>query len=258
MNRTIRTIGKWGLRLFLVVCFIEVLHITTLAFPYPLFLHKLEIDTLTMYSDQQIDSSMTDVLRDVQLRIEEIQIREPGQQHRIFLCQNQKLYSFISFLARMHPAAQGVMLSLFDNLFISQPNIDRVRGRNIYNFKHSHMDGNMAQVISHEIVHGCIKNQIGWWAQHSAPRWKQEGYCEYASTIAHARNDSMYDFPWRVKKLLENRHPDIPAHSMFYYQSQMLIEYLSEIEGMRFTEIMDEGITEQETLDKLRRWYGKL
>jgi hypothetical protein len=256
MNPTIRKIGRWGLRLFLAVCFIEALHISTLAFPYPLFRHKLQYDTLTMYSDRQLDSLMTAVLQDVSTRIAEIEIRGPEQRHRIFLCQSHKLYSFFAFLSRVSPASMGLNLTLFGNIFISRPRVDGMRERNIHDFTHSHLEGDLAQVIVHEIVHGCIKKQIGWWPQHSAPRWKQEGYCEYASTIAYARADSVFDFVWRVKKYMDGECASLPAHSRFYYRSHLLVEYLMETEGLTFAGLMDDRVTEQETLEKLRRWYG--
>jgi len=255
---TLRKIGKWVLRLFLLWCFLALLQILIIVVPYPFFPEKLEYKNYILYSDAEIDSSFYQILENVDKRLEAVEINQPELSHRVFLCISEKLYRFYAFVATVGYPGQGFYTPIIDNIFLSDEFNTKVHNVNKgYDeiTQYSCLEGNIEEIITHEIVHHLTYEMLGFSAYRSFPFWKMEGYAEYAANVAVVKKDTLYNLHKRIEHLDDESFwgPTFstPRH---YYQSQILIEYLSEVKGLSFNDIVADDIKETEVLKELKEW----
>jgi hypothetical protein len=257
VNKTLRIVVRWGARVFLALVVLEVLHISALAFPYPLFSHKSRFGSCTVYSDAPLEPGFAEIMRDVNRRLEASELHGPEKRNRVFYCRKQKTYALLARLALVNPLAQGFNLSLLGNTFISEPRIDRVGASSSGFPPYGVREGNPAHVIAHEIVHDYTEDELGFWTYYRLPLWKREGYAEYGSTIAAVRADGTLSLGERIEILQDDRnwHPGVDFFRE-YYRGALLVEFLSEIRGYRFAEIMRHDVTLASTDAAMLRWYA--
>ncbi len=252
---------RWWRRLLVIFLTLALLYaaITTLPFifPYLLFSHKIHYQNLAAYSDAAFDQDFASTLQNVQFRLEDGEIYDAGATHRIFLYRREKLYGFFAFLAGVNANSQGFNVDLFGRIFISAPFIEQLRGRFGDRYRHALIEGNLAHIIAHEIMHSCLTEKLGYRRAHALPMWKQEGYAEYGATIQAIKADTTYDFHARVAKVLDTSFlADMPLRRS-YYEAQVLVEYLMEIEKMSFIELIEERFTKEEALRNLKSWFAE-
>jgi len=253
-----KKIGKWALRLFLLLCFLQLLQVLILAVPYPFFHERSEYKNYTLYSDGQIDPSIYRVIDNVDIRLEVVEINKPELNHRLFLCESEKLFRFYTFISGTDYPQQGFNVPALGNIFIYDKFIKKVHAANKgYEevTQYSCVEGNMEEIIAHEIVHSLVYENLEYLESWSLPFWKSEGYAEYAANIAVVKKDTLYD----LHKRIENLNDDSFWGADFgvlrhYYRSQILVEYLSEVKGLSFNDIMADDIKEEEVLQELNKW----
>lgn len=252
-----KKIGKWSLRLFLFLCLVQLIQLSILAVPYPFFTEKFEYQNYTVYSDEEIDSGFQETLDNVNERLEAVEINMPELKHRLFLCQSEKLFRFFIFISQTSYPQQGFNIPVLGNLFISDKFIKKVnanKGADKFT-QYSCMEGSIEELITHEIVHSLTYEKLEYFESWSLPFWKREGYAEYAANITVIKNDTLYDLHKRIENLNDNNFWG-PTFSTIkhYYRSQILIEYLSDVKGLSFNDIVAEEITETEVLRELEEW----
>ena len=115
-------------------------------------------------------------------------------------------------------------------------------------------EGDPAHVIAHEIVHDYAEDALGFLTYYRLPVWKREGYAEYGSTIAVIREDGAAGLADRIDFLLEDRNWYPGDFAREYYRGAVLVEYLLDVEGYRFADIMDESVTLETARDAMLRW----
>lgn len=255
---TLKKIGKWVLGLFLFWCFLVLLNILIFVVPYPFFSEKLEYKNYTVYSDAEIDSSFHQILDNVNKRLEAVEINQPELNHRLFFCQSEKLFHFFTFSADLDYPQQGFNIPVFGNIFISDKFITKVQtvNKGYYEItQYCNLEGNIEEIIAHEIVHTLTYEMLDFFEYRSLPFWKMEGYAEYAANIAVVRKDTLYDLHQRIKNLNNNSFWGSDFGVLrHYYRSQILIEYLSEVKGFSFNDIVADNIKEAEVLKELKEW----
>jgi hypothetical protein len=251
-----RTTLKWLLRATLLVVVLFALQVSTLAFPQPWFGHREQTDCCTVYSDVPFDAELRDVLRDVEDRLQAVELYEPGENYRIFLCGSPKRFALFARLAFVYPLVQGFNLSLLGNTFVSPTRIAELGESAAWDPPYGMREGNLAHVIAHEIVHQVTEAELGFSAYYRLPGWKSEGYAEYGSKIQVTRNDPDATLAHRIEYLESD--PSWAHHPNFVrdvYRGHLMVEYLAEVRGRNFADIMKEEVTEEETYRAMIEWY---
>jgi hypothetical protein len=249
-------IGKWISRILFFAIIFEAIHFLIIANPSIFFSDQLIYKRYHVYSDESINHEVLLMLDDVEERIKELEVFEKSFSPKIFICHDQSLYSFFATLLGMSPNSSGINVSLVDNTFI---NISRLEQKKNYKnklFEHSHIAGEESHNLAHELVHNLTANTLGWLKYRKLPRWKNEGYAEYGAAIKNIKteNDSSSLFK-RAKIYFEEYSFRINEIQKLYLQSQLIAEYLFEIEAIGFEEFCDTGTTREIALLKFKEWY---
>jgi hypothetical protein len=116
------------------------------------------------------------------------------------------------------------------------------------------MEGNMEEVICHEIIHSFVYNKFGSIRASSLPSWKQEGYAEYGANILPKRNDTSYRFKNRVELYKNSSFWEGNKYVFEYYESQILVEFLMDIKKITFGQLMANSFTYQMALNAFREY----
>jgi hypothetical protein len=249
-----RVVLKWLLTGIMALFFVILLQVASLAFPQPFFSHKLGSLSLIAYSDEEFDDTLRDVIVGVEERLGAMEIRDPQPLQRVYICHNPKLYAFFTYLSLVPARTMGFNLSIFENTFISRTRIEEVRNGNVRNLRHTFLEGDIEQVISHELAHAYTQQKLGFRVYRTIPFWKTDGYAEYASTISAIRTDSRQPLLKRIGILLDDSFWGSSNIVRKIYQSQLLVEFLSEIKGLSFMEIMSDQVTEDRILEEMKWW----
>jgi len=235
--------------LFLIV---ESVHLLVLLFPQPFFRHGLSIRNVHFYSDKPLEERDLASFRTVFEQASLSPLFDSTQKHRIFICNSERTYSIYSRLAGRNSSSQGFNVEPTRNIFISRSFIETVRSQYGATFQYTLLEGSLNHIILHEMYHSLVTNQLGFLESRKLPSWKREGYAEYGASWAVKKSDLDFDLRRQID-LLYNQTEVSPIR-LHYLRSQLLIEYLIDVEGMTFRSIMDEEIDEGEALVRMIRW----
>lgn len=255
MSRTLRRIAQWTSRLLLALLAVGVLYVGLVTFPSPLFAHKETHGTYRVYSDEAIGTDLVHVIEDLDRRVRAMEHEPPDASQRIYLCGTKK-YSFFAFLLRRSPESLAIGLSVANETFVS---LDRVRlfaDRNRGVLRHTRFEGNLAEVVAHEIAHFNSVRALGYRRHLSQPLWKSEGWAEYQANLATMRADPDYDLVRRVELLLDESHWG-GRHGLArsLWESQLLVEYLGTVEGYDLGDLVADEVTESAARESMMAWY---
>ncbi len=257
MKARAKTISKWILRGFLFLFLIEGLHITALAFPFPLFSHKGSFAEFTVYSRNPIPEGFEQTIDDTRSRVAAMDHTHPGANIRVYLCDSQEFYSVFTFLVRKGSNSLGFGLSIFDNIYLNETKIRRMAEQNNAGIRNSRFEGNYAEVIAHEIAHFNLVDELGYRAAMRVPFWKAEGYAEYQANIAAVRTDPEYDFLDRIALLRDSRFWAGNESARCLFEWHLLVEYLIDVEEYDLYGLIDEVVTEPSARARMFAWYGE-
>ena len=251
-----RTAGKWALRIFLLLVLIAALDVTVLAFPYPLFDNKFEADKLTIYSSVALSDDVEEIAKGVRARVDAMECPQPDAGYRVFICGDERLYSFFAFLSRKSPNSQAIGLSLLGNMYLNGPKIDRIAANDHGGMSHSRFEGNLAFVISHEIAHSNVIKTLGLRTALGLPDWKSEGYADYQAALAGTRADRSYALTDRIDFLLDDSFwGSGRSIARELYEWHLLVEFLAEEKGFGLNDLIDETVTEASARQEMMAWY---
>jgi hypothetical protein len=255
MNNTIRIIRRWLARLLVVIGIIVGLQLSVLAFPYPFFPHKAQFENCTVYSDVDMSGAIDDIMAGVDTRLRQTELFTSSKHNRVFICHNRSLFSFFARLSLLNPHIQGFGLSLFGNSFISVSRVRQLGHERGGWPPYSIVDGGIVHVIVHEIVHEYIADELGFFKTKRTPPMKLEGYVEYNTHRAFSGGDSTHTFFDRIA-ILENNNNWYPNdYIRSVYRATLVVEYLSEIRGYRFADIMHDSLVIESAYCDMLVWY---
>ena len=255
MKKTVRKLLKWILRIFLLFLIFVAFYILILAYPKPLFANKLTHNNYTVYSDEEIPTTFTEILKDVENRLKVLEIYDSTLTPNIFICNSKNLYGFFVTLVGLTKNSQGFNISLFGNAFIQIPRVEYINRYHDKRLKYTHLTGNIEHVISHELVHILDTKYYGFWNSKYRPVWKAEGYCEYGSTIALIRKDSTNNLYKRASHYFEHDLYGASNHSKIYYRAQLMVEYLFEKKNYTIDMLADTNTKGDNVFKELKQWY---
>ena len=257
MKLMMRRIAKWTSGVLLVLFAVGVVYGAILVFPSPLFAHEESYGTYRVYSDEPISADFGGVIEDLDRRIQAMEHAPPEASQRIYLC-GPKRYSFFAFLLRMSPESLAIGLSVANETFVS---VDRVRlfaEENRGVLRHTRFEGNVAEVVAHEVAHFNSVHALGYRAHLGQPVWKSEGWAEYQANLAAIRADPDYDLARRVELLLDDSYwGGLHGIAWSLWESQILVEFLGEVEGYRLADIVRDDVTISSTRERMMAWYRR-
>ena len=242
-------------RILILLVLLIAFYILIPAFPHPIFKHKLVYENFSVYSDKELPENFTDILKETKFRIENLEIYDPSFKPDIFICDSEDLYKFFAFWVRLNPNSQGFNLSFFDNTFLNLTRINSLKYYHDQRLKYTHLNGNVSQVLAHELIHNLDSRYSGIWEYIEKPVWKKEGYCEFGSTIAFIEKDETYDLFKRSSFYFEDDLFNAPNHSKYYYKAQIMVEYLFTERDFTIKKLDDTSVTEKGVYDMLKKWY---
>lgn len=250
----LRRLGRWTLGAFLALVALEILHISALAFPTPAFAHRNVFDEFTVYSNEPLPADFDRVAADARARIAAMENARPGVPYRVFICGDERLYSVFAFLTRRSSNSLAIGLSVFGNLYLNGPKIQR-NARSSRSIRHSRFEGSIAEVIAHEVVHFNIVKAHGYRAAKAMPVWKSEGYAEQQANLAAIRADSTYAFVERIDLLRDDSFWGHSSHARQLFEWQLLVEYLIDVQSVDLAGLMQTNVTEAGTRERMLAWH---
>jgi hypothetical protein len=257
MRKGLRTTVRWGFGGLLALCLLELLHLSAVAFPYPFFPHKTRFGCCTVYSDEPLDPSFAAVMEDVAARLESTELHSQDKANRVFYCRKQERFDLFARLSLVNPVVQGFNLSIVGNTFVSERRIRRLAAVGYQAAPYGVREGDRAHVIAHELIHDYHEDAVGFMTYYRLPRWKKEGYAEYGATAHAIRRDGTYDLASRIEILETDGYWRTGADfARDYYRAALVVEYLFDVEGQRFVDLMREEVTEDGAYERMTAWYA--
>jgi hypothetical protein len=254
----IRQVAKWGAVALAVAVVLFGLYLSVFFFPYPLFPHHAELAGFSVYSDREIPNDFELVVEDARRRIEAMELYRGAKNPRIFVCRSQRLFVFIVKMAGKSHFGQALVVSAAGNAFFSEEGIETIGLRNYGRPVHSRLQGSWSAAIAHEVAHLQIIASVGVRGGRGLPRWKSEGYADFAANLAATASDPEYEFSRRVEFLLDDDHwrPPVTTFDRRHFRWHLLVEYLCSVKGLTFAELLDAGVTEESARAEMMAWYS--
>ena len=257
MKASIGKIGKWLLLGLGAAAVLVCLYLSVFFFPYPLFPNHAEFAGFSVYSDREIPGDFELVLDDARRRVEAMELYRADNNLRIFLCSSQRKFVTLIKLAGKRHAGQALVISAAGNAFFSEEGIEGMRQRTGGRPVHSRLEGSWSAAIAHEVAHQQMVATKGSRKARTMPTWKSEGYADYAANVAAVASDPDYDFRSRIGLLLdENRwRPPVRPFDRRHFRWHLMVEYLCNVRGLRFEDLLNAGVTEESAWDEMIAWY---
>ena len=256
LRPTMRKIGIWTLKLFLILSAVAALYVAVLVFPSPLFAHTQTYGSYRVYSDEPLPADLARRIDDLDRRVQGMEHAPPAASQRIFLC-GPKKYSFFAFLLRKNPASLAIGLSAANESFVSVERVQLFAERNQGVLRHTRFEGNLAEVVAHEIAHFNSVHALGLRSHIDQPLWKSEGWAEYQANLATIRSDPDYDLGSRIEQLLDDRYwAGNSAFARRMWRYQLLVEFLGEVQGYRLVDLSRDEVTESFASQEMLAWYN--
>lgn len=256
MRRWHRTVGKWTVRGFLILIALFVIDLAILAYPNLLFAHKQAFGEFTVFSNQPLSSNFGQTIASVRDRVEAMENGRPGAKCRVYICSTKRRFSLFAFLTRKHSNSLAIGVSALGAVYINESKVRRFAAHNYGGIRHCRYEGNMAEVIAHEIAHFNVVKARGYRTAIKMPFWKSEGYAEYQANIAATRADSSYALADRVDLLMDRAFwGGGNSYARRLYEWHILVEYLAGEKGIDLDGLIDESITEATAREDMLVWY---
>ncbi len=229
----------------IVIIGIPIIYFSILASTGILFNHHYKVGNFNIYSDSEINSP--DILIEkVNSRVIACEIFKENLEHNIYISSSEKKFSFFAKILGSSYPAQGFNVNYLNKIFISESFINETqKERKAANkiIPYSALEGDIIEVICHEIIHSFVYEKLGAKKYALVPFWKQEGYAEYAANISVKEKDSLYNFNNRVDIYLDDGFWGDNKAVKDYYEAELLVENLIENKKQSFDLLMSDSIT---------------
>ncbi|MEL6639479.1 MAG: hypothetical protein AAFR05_22225 [Bacteroidota bacterium] len=240
--------------LFLTVAIVGL--ISLLLAPQALFAHDWEHDKFHLYADYPLPTDLAPTLDRALHLIESSELYDPDYRYELFFV-HQTFYNRIDNLV-FNPYAAARPTD--NNIYVKAP-VDLQRQVALTERSRIPLD----YLLVHEMVHCLQENRYGKWRFnpfHHPPLWKLEGYPEYLSRQPQLRAPD-YDLRAEVQRYLREKAkatdhwlPATDQHWVpeIYLKGRLLVEYLMDIKGWTYDDILAEEVREEEVYRELLDW----
>ena len=235
--------------------------ITLIFYPQSLFANKFEHNQFVVYYDKDYNiekEAFQSILDNAYQLVEKSELHNPDFRFRLFLA-HDNIYNKIEGLQGGDVLARATAWNI-----VFKQDIDIVNNR-MYT-ERSTVD--LTELIVHEMVHVLQADRYGLFnfspLKHP-PIWKLEGYPEYIARRKPLSSDS-YDLRKEMQRFVsanENSKREtfeaVEGHFMptYYFKGRIMTEYLMNIKGMTYDEILKDQRTEEEVFDEMVEWMNE-
>lgn len=226
--------------------------VTIMLFPQPLFAHKMEHKQFRVYSDNVPDKGIEIILDNAYQLVEKSELHDANYQYDVFFSLDN-IYNRIEDLQGKGVAARATAGNI----------VFKVRADIKNNKAYGPVSTiNLTEILTHEMVHCLQANKLGLWNMNQfnhPPYWKLEGYPEYISRQARLK-DKDYSLVNEIKRFIEldseskNGIVEVSEeHFMpsIYYKGRLMVEYLMDVKGMTYDEILRDTQTEDQVFQEM-------
>lgn len=206
---------------FYIVIILAAIFIAFVLFPnLSFYRHNINYKQFNIYSDVKISDEIFDILDKVEEKLKTSEIYDPDLSFKIFISSKFKTYSI--FCPSLKDAFAATY-PIINNIFISKTNIEN---NLVHRNANEDNERSLSSVITHEVTHKLIENEIGIKANKKLEIWKKEGYCEYISV------ESTLNLKAGIRKVYKGSNSFSPAFS--YLKYRILVTYLLDVKGHSF------------------------
>lgn len=243
-----------GGSLFAVILTLASL-LALMLYPSNIFATRVAYRNFTLYSNEPLNGPYTDILDHALALAAMSELYAPEHLYDVYLTEGT-LYKDISTAMFGRAMARSQDNNILLNLHVD---FDRDRLSSSTNWR------NLTQTIAHEMIHCLQVRRYGMWSInpiHHPPLWKMEGYPEYIA-LQETIHAPGYDFRATVKKLMTyiDHHTEWPevepgrSENIVYLKGRVMIEYLMDIRGMTYDQILRDSRSEEDIYRELITWY---
>lgn len=235
---------------------ISVVTIVTLILnPQFLFAEKLVYGDFDIYSNNDIaDSYQTTIDNAVEL-IRTSEIYEPNQRLDIFISHGTIFNEFDTKIL-----GYALAKCIHNNIILK---VEADFDKNIlvgWNSKR-----NLKKTIAHEAMHFYQMKKYGFMKFNPfnhPPMWKLEGYPEYVANQSDLKSTNyrltdsiikLKEFESTGEYLIETEPGQFDP--LVYFKGRVMMEYLIDIKGMTYSEILNNDLTEDKVIEEMTSWY---
>ena len=235
---------RWLRRLFKLVFVAAALWIGVLAFPQPMFEHRLSHGQFDIWSDRPIPPEIRPILDDVTRRLERSELYDARQRFRLF-CRNDD-WRMALYSQRFSSAPGGVADTwLTRNIYLRRSDIAANR---IFPPTGELADAAarpLAYFIAHEATHVMEARAFGRLMALRYPSWLREGYADYVG-----KGDG-FDFDENRRMLIAGDPLLDPARGL-YRRHHLLVALLIDRDGLSVRTIFADPPEEEALLRRVR------
>jgi hypothetical protein len=269
------------------VLVVLVAYIGLLFYPTIFFANHTEYGSLSVHSDVDFGNEIQPILRDIQAALVTSEIYDPGLKHDIFFGYGNSAFEAIQGIrAQFVKWTIGRRAALTYNASLP-PLVSHIVTFRIPDFEANvliHPERragiDLRQTLTHEVVHTLLMARLGSQAVVRYPMWKLEGYADYVAASTTTFTDTSYEIRDSVERILnEDLSWMMDAEGNFtrmryscqrmssietqqglvwptcYYISRVLWEYLLDVKGLTFDDVMSPEVTDTDTLAELVAAY---
>lgn len=252
MSKILRKTIKWSGIAVGLLAVIILLAIGVLTTPGPFFPEEKQYGAITVHSEIPIGRETDSIMAEVFTRLEAVPIYDPEKRFNLCLCYAQDKFTFFARLTRRANRIMG--FNLWGNVYINGDFLKELAISTGGKPKYMAREGSMVHVITHELMHGYLDARRGF-SFKSLPEWKVEGYCEYGVNQYIAPRDSGYSISERIDIYLDdslwNR---VASTHRPHYKWGLMMEYLINVKGMGFDQVMANGVTQDIVYREMMSW----
>ena len=248
----IRLVLIWtGVVVLVALC----VYISALAFPWLFFGESIRTSDVVLHFRNGGKVDIPLLAKDVNHRLQASGLADPADTIHVYMCDSPRMYTLFARLAFTPPEAQGFIVTMFHNVFISLERIKELGRQNPGSPKYGIWEGNYAHTIAHEVGHDYFVRMIGSARWQQLPHWKREGLPEYVANIGPIREDRGATLQSRLEILRDDDFWISPrSWDRIHYEAGLLVEFLLEVKGYTIEQMLADSVTADTTMAALAEW----
>ena len=256
MIKMVKRAIKWIAIAVAVVIVIVLLILGTLTTPGPLYPEEKQYGAITVHTESPIGPQIDSMMAEIFMRLEAVAIYDPNREMNLCLSTQNK-FSFFAGLTLRKNRTMG--FCLLGNCYVNVDFIKELAAKTGGRPKYNAREGSVVHVATHELIHQYLADAYGDLASRSLPTWKTEGYCEYGVNHSVASHDNSYSLAERIDIFIDDSqwNPTAMTHRPHYVWG-LMIEYLADVKGLSFEQIMGDSIIKHAVYQEMMAWRESL
>lgn len=221
-----------------VLSIVALLYLAIVTYPNLFFEHSFKYKNYTIYATTPIDSNIEAVINETETKLLASEIYDKKMHHDIYICNDEKLYTFFALFARK---AFACNMPFSNNIFVANGTISKNEA-----YKYDSADvytRPLSHLFAHEITHSFIEKEIGFLSSKILASWKNEGYCEF---IGYGKDIGIKEDLDFLKK-----NANSSMRSDYYKKSHIAVNYLKTVQKITFKNLVDTNLSLDQVMEKV-------